>query len=188
MEGFLLIEELEEAFSITELLVQEISGLDFVLFSPINPRISIEEPLLSAISSRASRQMIEKLWLGNYCCATKEHAETFSFLLKNSKRVCVDQLVVEKGVGPEGWAALAKAVSLHPLKFTLKTRADALLVCSTKDLRTIWDNNMHGEWIVLATRPRPLPGVYVALSFNDNCEENWKRLQQLLDSTEVIRE
>ena len=187
VEGFLLIEELEQAFGTTELLVQEIS-FDFVLRPPINHPQSIKEPLLSAISSRASRQMIEMLWLGNYCCATKEHAETFSTLLKNSKRVRVDQLVVEKGVGPEGWAALAKAVSLHPLEFTLNTRADAMLVCRKKDLRSIWDNNMHGEWVVLALRPPPLPGLYVALSFNDNCEENWKRLQQFLDATEGISE
>ena len=110
VEGFLLIEELEQAFGTTELLVQEAS-FDFLLRPPINPLPSIKELLLSAISSRASRQMIEKLWLGKYCCATKEHVETFSFLLKNSKRVQVDQLLVEKGVGPEGWAALAKAVS-----------------------------------------------------------------------------
>ena len=63
-----------------------------------------------------------------------------------------------------------------------------MLVCRKKDLRTIWDNNMHGEWVVLAPRPRPLPVLHVALSFDNNCEENWKRLQQLLGATEAVKE
>ena len=124
--GLLLLEQVEQNFGTAELQVEEIRS-DSLGMPPLGELV---DPLFSALSSRASRQRIDRLFTVLFFCFTRDQAETFHALLQNCQSVHVSKLIIYAGVGQEGWNAIAKGVRLHPLSFTLRTRRDALLESS----------------------------------------------------------
>ena len=186
VRGFLLLEQVEQNFGTAELQVEEIRS-DSLGMPPLGELV---DPLFSALSSRASRQRIDRLFTVLFFCFTRDQAETFHALLQNCQSVHVSKLIIYAGVGQEGWSAIAKGVRLHPLGFTLRTRRDAMLESTREDLRTIWDaqaDGDFGEWVVLAPpgiRVSRYPGYKVDLRLAPGREQDWAKLQQLLDETQ----
>ena len=179
--GFLLLEQVEQNFGTAELQVEEIRSVPLGM----PPLGELVDPLFSALSSRASRQRIDRLFTFHFICSTRVQAETFHALLQNCQSVHVTKLIIYAGVGQEGWSAIAKGVRLHPQSFTLRTRRDAMLESTREDLRTIWDaqaDGDFGEWVVVA--PPGNEGLKVDLRLAPGREQDWAKLQQLLDETQ----
>ena len=131
--GFLLLEEVEAAFG---------SALQEVL--AIGSRL--EEPWLAALASRVLRQKqkVTKMEIGLMNLTTKESCNALQILVMNSVtegRESVGRLKVSgSNIEVEGWAAIAKALSLAPkwVKFVVAP-VDLMQQGRREDLRRVWD-------------------------------------------------
>ena len=182
-EGFLLLEEVEGGVGsavavqhIEKVLIHACSG-----------------SLLTALSARVSRQQgLVELHLTSLHCGSLKDAEAIHTLLQNCNSLdCIVwcSLSVEIGIDGEGWAALAKALLLHPPRFHyVLVQRDVMLRADRGDLRTIWDvlyNNRLavGEWVVGTGNWRPeVPGWEFEIVVDK--EEGWALLEQVLDMSE----
>ena len=129
--GFLLLEEAESSFGTSIQSIEEIE----VFFG-----VTLEEPHLSALSSRMMRQenpvasiLIDKVRLSEGLQST----QAFSNLLQ-ADRVHIGILEVSEVIGEEGWRILAKAIRPGILVNICDTR-DGLAQGGREDLKDLFD-------------------------------------------------
>ena len=134
---FCLLEEIEGAFGTT---IQ-----DVVALTAGENGSCLEEPLLSTLSARLSRQQnkLTSICFHNVSVESKESAEAFKTVMQASPEITFTHvgLEVRMPIGTEGWRALAEGVSLHPgLRFdafyVLKAALDG---ARREDMRVIWE-------------------------------------------------
>ena len=170
LSDFLLLEEVEGAFGTTEQTLGAISSLDQTL----------EEPSLSALSSRLSRQQqkLTSLAFHRVVLESQESAGAFKTLMQASQEITVraGTINVAKQIGGEGWKMLAEGVRLQPDllldKFTLLK--DDLDEAGNEDIRVIWDSlTLSGEVKVKLAPKHPSEKVK-----KTDGEVGWSRLVQ----------
>ena len=139
-----------------------------------------KEPWLSAIASRVSRQQqkMTKMKTGwAVKLPTKESSEALLTLVQNSVTVEPHWLVpleVTGNLEVNGWAALAKALSLAPPGWVHNVEApvDSMREGRRADLRTVWQSLVaDGVWFME-------DGIFSKL----DGEKGWGNLEQLLDA------
>ena len=140
LSDFLLLEEVEGAFGTTEQNVEEI-------FSPAwRSNGPLEEPVLSALSSRLSRQQkrLTYFHFSSVVLESKESAEALKTILQACNQDAIrlpGTITVPKPIGGEGWKMLAEGLSLHPglgLNKVTVLKED-LEEANKEDIRVIWD-------------------------------------------------
>ena len=169
--GFLLLEDVEANCGSA---LQEVSSIKLKY---------LEEPWLSAIASRVSRQQekMTKMEVRFVKLPTKESIEALFTLVQNSVTVVATFrkermfLEITGNIEVEGWVTLAKALALAPSGWVYQVRAPVDLVKEGRrgDLRTVWDSlgDYAAEfWIVGNTPFKKYRG-----------EREWRALEQLLD-------
>ena len=100
-----------------------------------------------------------------------------------SKRKLRD-LRIAGQIGAEGWTALAKALRLHPncYLWSVDVPKHVMLKGRREDLRSIWGqlfNDPSALW-TLADRSDVAP--FTRRGTDENRENEWKRLEQVLDT------
>ena len=102
-------------------------------------------------------------------------------IMKNCKRLIhFRQLdVSEDGASAEAWAALAKAVELHPGKCRISATRNALLAGWREDLKVLWEAVRTVEVFY----SEPWYAFFSGEVFIEK-EEGWGRLEQVLDMSE----
>ena len=118
-----------------------------------------------------------KLDLAEITCGNQQQAENLLLLLKNCQKLTALVLAVADKFNAEAWAALSKAVKLHPGGCGLSTTRSALLNGRRGDLKTIWE------------AVRSVEVMYSEAFISDGevfieKEEGWARLEQVLDMSE----
>ena len=112
-----------------------------------------------------------------YCYCTLRTSVTLLLLLKNCQKLTALVLAVADKFNAEAWAALSKAVKLHPGECGLSTTRRALLNGRRGDLKTIWEAVQSVE--VMFSKAFTSEGeVFIEK------EEGWARLEQVLDMSE----
>ena len=172
MEDFLLLEEIEGAFGTSEQKIEAIEASEWAL----------EEPSLSALSSRLARQqkmLTSPLSLWRVQVASKEGAEAFKTLMQASPEIAmtIPLLVAFQGIGGEGWKALAEGVRLHPgfllREFTVPK--DDLDEARREDIRVRWDALETGGEAFVELDPRVFQWVE-----KTEGEEGWTTMVELI--------
>ena len=176
--AFLLLEEVEGAFGTAEQSIKSIS---------VN---RMREPLVSAISSRMSRQQeivasIEANWI---FVENKSGAQALTTLLQ-AQEISVGSLGVSGPLGKKGWHMLAAAVPEIEPWVILITR-QALAGARKYHIAVIW---LAIPWVGGIHVYKSLPdeyedpalgGIFVAKFMGHDCKAAWKRLKQIRDMTE----
>ena len=151
--------------------------------------------LMESMNSRAARQ--QKMVAIDFCllatCNSNEEARGFSLLMKNSKNANVENIEVKGEIGKEGWSAVSCAIQLlherNPeLVFHVFSTREAMTNGDREDLRVIWDSmvgadadtadGIGGTWEM-----ESLPDPIGVLLLKAEGEEEWERLEQILDMT-----
>ena len=170
--GFLLLEEVEGALGSAEQSVQWLGVAE------------LEGILLSSLGARMRRQQLGariKMELIDILCSNPQQAEDVLVIMKNCKRLIhFRQLhVFEDGASAEAWAALAKAVELHPGKCSMSATRKALLAGRREDLKVLWEAVRFVEVFYSDALIYEYDGdVFIEK------EEGWGRLEQVLDMSE----
>ena len=163
---FLLLEEVEHALGSA---MQEITLINTG---------AVDEPWLSAVASRVSRQegKMTRVELYNWVtCTTKKSVEALSTLIQNSETAFLFNLEVVGNIEAEGWAVLARALSSASVSVDTVWAARELVVEGMrKDLRTIWEALRWG-WAVGDKGFYKVPGPV---------EKEWSALEHILDGTQ----
>ena len=177
--GFLLLEEVEGTLGSAAQEVEKVS-----IFS-------LEEPWLSALGSRTSRQQkgVIKIKAKRFICTDTDHVDTFLSLQGNCQKLIVWGVEVLGDISPaEGWAKMARAcVHLGTSQF-FASREDMLLG-KREDLRTIWDA-LVPRYGNLDTRSRfcmspvtdcgAIDCIKICLETEEK-EAKWRILEEILD-------
>ena len=172
--GFLLLEEVEAALG---------SALQEVEMIHCPPYFFLEEPLLSALASRVSRQQkkvarmqswvvpgrAELVRFGGVKVSSLDSAKALLTLVMQSAVAEIGRcLVVSGNIQAEGWAALAK---VEPSRVRVASK-DLMKEARKEDLRTVWESLQ--SWLDVGD-----------LSFYKDDgpygEESWRALEQILD-------
>ena len=182
--GFMLLEELEEALGTVEQKVEKVC-VDY-----------LQEPWLSALSSRASRQQerwkwwkqVERVDANRFKCRNWWDLENFLFLVQNCQRMALEVVEVQNNLGAKGWADLAQAFPLiHGVDTFHVDRRDTL-GANKEDLKTIFDAldlatsreclvSVHG---VVGGRGR---SVEITWQTEEEKEDEWMTFEEILDGT-----
>ena len=149
--GFLLLEQIEAAFG----LASEVTSIDL---------LSLDEPLMSALAQRVLRQeqKVAKMKTVKVMLETKESIESLLALVHTSVEVELGspQLLRELGEltvqltgllevyggGVDGWAVLAKALSLTHFTGWVTAPEEMMREGRIEDLRTVWEA-LDGTWM-----------------------------------------
>ena len=104
---------------------------------------TLNQPLLSSLSSRASRQREPLALVDAFVLGLNDEgcADALAHLAKNCTQMKVEDLDVRGKIGRDGWAALAEALRsgvLFPRFSCVDTSREALTEAREEDLRTIW--------------------------------------------------
>ena len=144
---FLILEEVEGAFGTTEQNVAAIfSGR------------TLEEPILSALSSRVSRQQksLTSLDFSHVLLERKESAEAFKTLMQFSRTIKVSNgtINVPKPIGGEGWKMLAEGMKPDLFLSKVTVLKEDLDEASKEDMRMIWDALLLSGVVIVGTTVR----------------------------------
>ena len=169
--GFLLLETVEGAFGTA---LQEISSIGSRL----------EEPWLSALASRVSRQKqkVSKMEIGMANLTSKESCKALHILTKNSVtegRESVGRVSVSgSNIEVDGWADLASALSLAPkwVKF-VDAPVHLMREGRREDLRKVWDSLDSGYTNGWRVGDGEEGGVKIF--YNESVE--WRSVEEYLD-------
>ena len=169
--GFLLLEEVEGALGSAEQSVQWLGVAE------------LEGILLSSLGARMRRQHhgVRNEDQDGSDRYSLQQAEDVLVIMKNCKRLIhFRQLhVFEDGASMEAWAALAKAVELHPGKCSMSATRKALLAGRREDLKVLWEAVRFVEVFYSDALIYEYDGdVFIEK------EEGWGRLEQVLDMSE----
>ena len=180
--GFLLLEEVEGALGST---LQELVWM----VSPPTALGYLQEPLLSALASRVSRQnkVIERMEVWWVKITTKESAEALFTLVQNTDTVGytaeeegmwrrgVWRLKVSGNIEADGWAAIARALALIPDCFqSLIASKEVVREGRGEDLRTVWES--------LSLSLDVGDDEFYQKFFKSNGEASWIALEKILDN------
>ena len=173
--GFLLLEEAESSF---ETSIQSIEKID-AWFVPV------EEPQLSALSSRMMRQEkpvasveIDEIRLGGGL----HSAQAFSSLLQ-ADRVDVRILVVSDAIGEEGWGILAKAIRPGILQnIGIVITRDGLAQGKREDIKDLFDAGCLFQ-IYKTLEDLQTKNLEASLLF-DQEDNDWTRFERVMDMPE----
>ena len=108
--GFLLLEEVEAKLESVEQNVLRVVAEGWLMNQ------TLEEPLLSALSTRVLRQhdMVEELFFGMVVCNNKNSAESWATLVEKSNAFSAPgnyfMVCINEGIGADGWAAIRRIV------------------------------------------------------------------------------
>ena len=169
--GFLLLEQIEAAFG----LASEVTSIDL---------LRLDEPLMSALAQRVLRQeqKVAKMKTVKVMLETKESIESLLALVQTSVEVELGtnyrgELTVQLtgllevyGGGVDGWAVLAKALSLTHFTGWVTAPEEMMREGRSEDLRTVWEA-LDGKWIWV------MKGVFDKRVYG---EMGWKALEQRL--------
>ena len=183
--GFLLLEEVEASVGST---LQEIVWVG----SPRTVLGFLQEPVLSALASRMSRQQqkMEKVEAGWINITSEESARALLTLVQNTHTVGyaaeegavwnlrgVWRLKVSGKIEANGWAAIARAIALIPQCVQSVIASKELMREGTRgDLRTVWES-LSFRWDVGDDE-------FYQKFFKSNGEGSWNALEQILDNYE----
>ena len=149
--------------------------------------------LMESLSSRVSRQ--QKMVTIEYCafanCGSRELAEGFFNLMKQSKKANVKTIVIKREIGKHGWTDVRSAIQLlherNPeCAFNVNTTREVMVEGEREDLRAIWESLVGVDYIggaleVESSWKWKYPfGVGL---FKHEGEEHWERLERILDMT-----
>ena len=176
LSDFLLLEEIEGAFGTTEQEVEEV-WVGGVIGDVL------EEPFLSALSSRLSRQQ-KKLTSIYFDCVeleSKKSAAAFKTLMEASPEITLTGvgIRVPEAIGVEGWKALAEGVRLHPglLLGYFSVLKDGLDEARKEDIRVVWDALETGRvWVDLDPEKDEEEEIE-----KTEGEAGWSRLVQIME-------
>ena len=169
--GFLLLEQIEAAFG----LASEVTSIDL---------LRLDEPLMSALAQRVLRQeqKVAKMKTVKVMLETKESIESLLALVQTSVEVELGTnlrgdltvqlmgLLEVYGGGVDGWAVLAKALSLTHFTGWVTAPEEMMREGRIEDLRTVWEA-LDGKWIWV------MKGVFDKRVYG---EMGWKALEQRL--------
>ena len=175
--GFLLLEEAESSF---ETSIQSIEKID-AWFVPV------EEPQLSALSSRMMRQEkpvasveIDEIRLGEGL----HSAQAFSSLLQ-ADQVDVRTLVVSEAIGEEGWRILARIPDRETRIGSILVTRDGLAQGKKEDIKHLFDAGCEFQ---LCKTLEDLNAHRVCLYFG-NYNKDWtykgSMFERMLDMSET---
>lgn len=166
IEAFLMLEELEGSFGTAEQSVGSIK------------KFILNEPLLSALSSRVARQreMLTSIDCNYVFCwnGAASSIEAFTTLL-HAEKVDVKNLDIGGAIGRDGWHALARSLKGKPnvrLGSVYILKQD-LSEVRREDIKDIWD--VTGAIVV-----KTLPVAHSTFDW----EGAWTRLEQISSMTE----
>ena len=134
--GFLLLEEVEGALGSAQQEVLQIK-VPFLV-----------DPLMSALGSRVSRQQVKmaRMQSGPAVCKNRKNAAHLFALMQNceSTQLRVASLHIEGNIEADGWADVARALSLLTLDpedslFTVNATREAMKEARREDLKAVWD-------------------------------------------------
>ena len=197
--GFLLLEEVEGALGSAEQKLEKVS-IDH-----------LQEPWLSALSSRASRQQerwkwwkkVERVEAVRFVCANRWDLEEFLSLLQNCQRMDLVVVEIQNDLGEEGWADIAQAFPLIQGVGTIHAYREDMLSAKRGDLKAIWDALNITPMEKYVSEP-PFKneccwsvnevvgggdevigggGVFIDAITEEEKEEEWKTLEEILDGT-----
>ena len=171
--GFLLLEEVESSFGTS------IQSIERVLLA----RATLDEPHLSALSSRMMRQEnpVASITIGGVRLGEGlQSAQAFSILLQ-ADRVDVYWLEVSEAIGEEGWRILAKSIRpgiLGDIRVTL----DGLAQGKREDIKYLFD---AGCWFrIFKTFEDLQAGNWEASVGVDQENNDWSQMERVLDMSE----
>ena len=181
--GFLLLEEVEASIGST---LQEIVWV----LSPRTRYRALQEPLLSALASRGSRQQrkMERVEAWYIKITSEQSALALFTLVQNTHTVGftpeegdwmdgVWRLEVSGKMEADGWATIARALALIPQRVHSVIASKELMRAGTRsDLRTVWESLSH-RWDVGNHE-------FYQKFFKLNGEASWNAFEQLLDNYE----
>ena len=171
LQGFLLLEEAESSFGTS---IQNIEKIQY--------EVTLDEPHLSALSSRMKRQenpvasiSIREVRLGGGL----QSAQAFSILLQ-ADLVNVGWLEVSEAIGEEGWRILAKAIRPGMLGSIHVTR-DGVAQGGRDDIKHLFD---AGCWFQIFKTLEDLQEdnwQQASLFFKDN---EWTWFERVMDMSQ----
>ena len=188
--GFLLLEDVEAALGSVDQRVEKV----LVEY--------LQEPWLSALSSRASRQherwkwwkMVESVDAFRFLCGNQWDLENFLTMVKNCQRMALVVVDIQDDLGAKGWADLAQVFPLLHGVETFHVDREDMLGARRESLRAIWDalhpapstfpfpcNDTECLWSV--TRVVGVESVSITWQTEEEKEEEWKTLEEILDGT-----
>ena len=111
--------------------------------------------------------------------SNQQEAEDLLELLKSCERLIEPQLIVRGELSAEAWAALAKAVELHPGTCGIVATRSALLAGRKENLNVPWE---AVRWVDVTYSQDGSPFTEEAVFIEK--EEGWERLEQVLDMSQ----
>ena len=169
LQGFLLLEEAESSFGTS---IQNIEKIQY--------EVTLDEPHLSALSSRMKRQenpvasiSIREVRLGGGL----QSAQAFSILLQ-ADQVDVVRLEVSEAIGEEGWRILAKAIRPGILRGINVTK-DGLAQGKRDDIKHLFDAGCRFR--IYKTLEDLQAGNWRASLGVDKEENDWRGMERVLD-------
>ena len=159
LQGFLLLEEAESSFGTS---IQSIEMIDAW-------RGTVDEPHLSALSSRIMRQEdpVVEITISIKLGGGLQSAQALSILADQADRVDIQSLVVSEAIGEEGWRILAKAIRPGVLSSIWVSR-DGLAQGKRDDIKDLFDA-VYEFWIFK--------------TLEDLQAGNWQQASYLFDQT-----
>ena len=189
--GFLLLEEVEVALGST---LQSVSRVALGIYSNTLDALSASEALMQALAARVVRQQqnltrMEIKWIE---VRSKEDAEAFLTLMENCETVvCTGILTggeelpgmqyhIRGNIEEGGWAAMARASSMAPVRLVIATR-EMMQAGKREDLKAVGRAVVDdGYWIV---KDWDLGwGARVLSSFRKSDPKAWGVLEQYFDN------
>ena len=141
--GFLLLEEVEAKLESVEQNVLRVVAEGWLMNQ------TLEEPLLSALSTRVLRQhdMVEELFFGMVVCNNKNSAESWATLVEKSNAFSAPgnyfMVCINEGIGADGWAAIRRIVErLSPAgkrDVCVNSKRKTVAEGRREDIKAIWN-------------------------------------------------
>merc|ERR1712037_141743 len=113
----------------------------------MNQHLELEEPLLSALSTRVLRQhdMVEELFFRMVVCNNKNSAESWATLVEKSNAFSAPgnnfMVCINEGIGADGWAAIRRIVerlSNAGLLVCVDSKRKTVAEGRREDIKAIW--------------------------------------------------
>ena len=171
-DGFLLLEEVEAVFGTTLQNIHQFRSYITELLGG---------PLLSALSSRISRQTeaVSKIYIDHLILEDTESVKTLSNLSKAEEFHVVRVFARELEV--EGWELLARVLETRPgTVVRFDTTKKSLDRGKREDIKAVWDN--VGQYFMIC---EPVSDERRASMLLDKRADSWTTLLEILDMTKA---
>ena len=180
-EGFRLLEEAESSFGTS---IQSIARIRASTLGGVHSKL--EEPHLSALSSRIMRQenpvasiRITEVILGGGL----QSAQAFSILADQADLVAVIRLVVSEAIGEEGWRILARIGDHKPrIMDSIIVTRDGLAQGKREDIKHLFDAGCR--FLIFKTLEDLQARNWQASLVFVEVDNNWSLMERVLDMSE----